>query len=98
MSDRPRTGGAVLSDRIEGLRRARGLTVAQLAERADLDPAGLESMLAEMPDLGVSSLGRLAAALGVSAGDLLEGIEWVPDGHGGGEYRVADPVRPPDEA
>jgi transcriptional regulator with XRE-family HTH domain len=88
MSDSPRNAGAALVGRIERLRRERGLTVAELAARADLDRALLESFSDEVPDVGISVFGRLATALGVEPDELLEGIEWVPDGRGGGEYRV----------
>jgi transcriptional regulator with XRE-family HTH domain len=89
MSDSRRNAGSALVGRIEVLRRERGLTVEELASRADVDPPLLESLAEGAPDVGISAFARLAAALGVEPSDLLEGIEWVPDGRGGGEYRVA---------
>jgi transcriptional regulator with XRE-family HTH domain len=88
MSDRPRNAGSALVGRIEGLRRERGLTFEEFAARADVDRPLLESLAEGTPDVGISVLGRLAAALGIGPDELLEGIEWVPDGRGGGEYRV----------
>jgi transcriptional regulator with XRE-family HTH domain len=96
MSDSPRKAGAALVGRIEGMRRERGLTIEELAARAEVDRTVLDSLAEGTPDVGVSALIRVAAALDVDPGDLLEGIEWVPDGRGGGDYRVAGPGRPAD--
>jgi transcriptional regulator with XRE-family HTH domain len=89
MSDSRRNAGTALVGRIEGFRRERGLTVEELAARAGVEPALLGSLAEGVPDVGISALGRLAAALDVEPGELLEGIEWVPDGRGGGRYRVS---------
>jgi transcriptional regulator with XRE-family HTH domain len=89
MSDSPRNAGSALVGRIESLRREQGLTFEELATRADVDRPLLESLAEGAPDVGISVLVRLAGALGVDPGELLEGIDWVPDGQGGGEYRVA---------
>jgi transcriptional regulator with XRE-family HTH domain len=97
MSDSRRNAGAALVGRIEALRHERGLTVAELAARAEVDRALLESLGDEVPDLGISVFARLAAALGVEPDDLLEGIEWIPDGRGGGEYRVGGSGRGRDD-
>ncbi|MBS1888474.1 MAG: helix-turn-helix transcriptional regulator [Actinobacteria bacterium] len=66
------------------------MTVEDLAERSDMAPADLASLLDGVPDVDISVFARLAAALGVDPGELLAGIEWVPDGHGDGEYRVSE--------
>jgi transcriptional regulator with XRE-family HTH domain len=85
------SGENVLAERIERLRRERDLTVEELAARGKVDPALFESLPDAVPDIEVPVLGRLAEALGVELGDLLEGIRWVPDEAGGdGEYRVED--------
>jgi transcriptional regulator with XRE-family HTH domain len=91
MADRANAAGAALGGRIEKLRRDHDLTIEDLAARADIDCALLKTLLDEVPDVEVSVLGRLAEALGVDLSELLEGVEWVPDGRGGGEYRVAGP-------
>ncbi|HEX4305565.1 MAG TPA: helix-turn-helix transcriptional regulator [Solirubrobacterales bacterium] len=90
MSDSPSNAGSALVGRIESLRRERGLTFEELATRADVDRPLLESLAGGAPDVGITVLVRLAGALGVDPSELLEGIDWVPDGRGGGEYRVAD--------
>lgn len=85
--------GAVLVARVEALRRARAWTIDDLAERAEISLELLERFLADTPDVGVSVVLRLAGALGVEPDELLRGIEWIPDGRGGGGYRVGDPDR-----
>lgn len=67
------------------------MTVEDLAARASVDRALLESFADGVPDVGVWVFGRLAAALDVDPEELFDGIEWIPDGRGGGEYRVEDP-------
>jgi transcriptional regulator with XRE-family HTH domain len=86
MPDNPRNAGSVLVGRIESLRRERGLTVEELAARAEVGRRVLEA-LAEGADVGILEIVRLAGALDVEPDELLEGIEWVPDGRGGGGYR-----------
>jgi hypothetical protein len=36
------------------------------------------------------SIYQLAGALGVSPGELYDGVAWIPEGEGGGEYRIDD--------
>jgi transcriptional regulator with XRE-family HTH domain len=93
MSDKARDAKSAVIERIERIRRELGLTVEDLADRSKVDRSTLDSLLRERSDVDVSVFGRLAEALGVDPGELLEGIEWVPDGHGGGEYRVSAPRR-----
>ncbi len=88
MSDSARKAGSALVGKIEDLRRERGLSVEELAARAEVDPSVLESLAEGSPDVGISVLGHLAAALDVEPSELLEGIEWAADGRGGGEYRI----------
>jgi transcriptional regulator with XRE-family HTH domain len=88
MADKTRKAGEVLVGRIEALRREHDLSIDDLARRAEMSPDDLRGFLAETPDIGVSAILRLAGALGVEPGELVGGIEWAPDGRGGGEYRV----------
>jgi hypothetical protein len=39
----------------------------------------------------VDSILRLAGALEVTPGELYEGVAWLPDGEGGGEFRIEEP-------
>jgi transcriptional regulator with XRE-family HTH domain len=93
MPNETRNAAVVLVARVEALRRGKAWTIGDLAERAEISPELLECFLADTPDVGVSVILRLAGALGVEPEELLRGIEWVPDGRGGGEYRVGDPDR-----
>jgi transcriptional regulator with XRE-family HTH domain len=52
-----------------------GLTLDQLAEKADLDPAYLSGIERGVNDPGVDIVFLIAAALGVSASKLAEGID-----------------------
>lgn len=91
MSDDARDARSALLQKVQQLRRERGLTVAELGERAGIDPPQLDCLLEGSAEIGVSVFARLAAALSVDPEELLAGILWVPDGKGGGEYRVKDP-------
>jgi transcriptional regulator with XRE-family HTH domain len=88
MADKTKNAGEVLVARIEALRQKRDWSIEDLARRAEMSPDDLRGFLAETPDVGVSAILRLAGALAVEPGELLGGIEWTPDGSGGGEYRV----------
>jgi transcriptional regulator with XRE-family HTH domain len=73
---------------VERLRGQRGYSLAQLAERSGMGTAELEAILRGESEAHVDSILRLAGALDVSPGKLYEGVAWIPDGEGGGEYRV----------
>jgi transcriptional regulator with XRE-family HTH domain len=90
MADETRDARAALSRRIERLRQERGWTIDELAEYADCEPAQLRSLLDRFSDVSVFVIVRLASALEVGAEAILDGIEWIPDGKGGGEFRVED--------
>jgi len=66
------------------------MSIESLAERAGLDRAQIEAVLTGSQNAGISVLLRLAGALGVDSGRLLDGITWIPR-EGGGEYRVEEP-------
>ncbi len=90
MAEETRDARAALAQRIERLRSERAWTIEELAERAECDLVQLRSLLDGFPDVGVSVIIRLAGALRVGPDELLDGIEWSPDGEGGGEYRIED--------
>ncbi|HVX33540.1 MAG TPA: helix-turn-helix transcriptional regulator [Solirubrobacterales bacterium] len=75
---------------VERRREELGCSREELAERAGVEGARLEAILRGDAEAHVDSVYRLAGALGVSPGTLYEGVAWVPDGDGGGEYRVDD--------
>jgi transcriptional regulator with XRE-family HTH domain len=75
---------------VERLRAERGFSLGRLAERSGMEAKELEAILRGDSEARVDSILRLAGALEVSPGKLYEGVAWIPDGEGGGEYRVED--------
>jgi transcriptional regulator with XRE-family HTH domain len=73
---------------VERLRGRRGYSVEQLAERSRIAKAELEAILRGEAEARVDSIYRLAGSLDATPGELYEGVAWVPDGDGGGEYRI----------
>jgi transcriptional regulator with XRE-family HTH domain len=72
------------------LRRAmaeKGVSVTEVAARADIYRTHLSLILRGERTVQLDTLVKLAGALEISPRDLLAGIEWVPDGKGGGEFR-----------
>lgn len=60
-----------IAARVRQIRRERGFTQAEIAARADLAPGTLSRLESGREPPTVSSLVRLADALGVSLGDLV---------------------------
>jgi transcriptional regulator with XRE-family HTH domain len=73
------------------LQESAGLSVVELAEVSGVCPTDLERFLRGDEDVRLDVIDRLAKALGVSPGQLFSGVEWVPDGRGGGHFRVHGP-------
>jgi hypothetical protein len=65
----------------------REVTVAELGERAELSPNRIELLLEAKEEAGALEVMRLAAALEAEPGDLFDGLHWVANSRGGGEYR-----------
>lgn len=65
----------------------RGMTQAELAARAEIHRSHLSLILAGARRVQLDTLVKLAGALDVPPERLLAGVEWVSDGHGGGEFR-----------
>lgn len=61
----------VLKNRIHELRKARGLTVEELAAQADMSPSYVSLMASGARNISVSNMKKLALALGCSPLDLL---------------------------
>jgi DNA-binding Xre family transcriptional regulator len=76
---------------VSRLHGERGLSPEELAERSGIDRAELGSILSGEGEVTADTILLLCAALEVVPGELLDGIAWVPDGRGGGEYRLQDP-------
>jgi transcriptional regulator with XRE-family HTH domain len=73
---------------VERRRKELGYSPGELAERSRLGEGELEAILRGDAEARADSVYRLAGSLDVSPGALYEGVAWVPDGEGGGEYRV----------
>jgi len=69
----------------------KGLTVSDLADRAELSRNHVNLILRGRRKVQLDTLLKLAGALAVPPEQLLEGIEWVSDGRGGGEFRASGP-------
>jgi transcriptional regulator with XRE-family HTH domain len=76
---------------VERLCRQHGYSTDRLAERSGIAKEELEAVLGGDAEADVESIYRLAGALEVSPGALYEGVAWIPDGEGGGEYRIEEP-------
>lgn len=76
---------------VERLRRQHDYSFEQLAERSRIGTEELEAILRGEAEASVEAVYRLAGALDVEPGQLHEGVAWIPDGEGGGEFRVDEP-------
>jgi transcriptional regulator with XRE-family HTH domain len=65
-------------DRIRARRDELGLTQEALAHRADLQRAYIGQLETGMRSVGLDNLGRIAKALEIDLGDLLEGLQEFP--------------------
>jgi len=77
---------------VERLRRHHDYSMDQLTERSQIGRDELDAILRGEEEADVESIYRLAGALDVSPGTLHDGVAWIPDGEGGGEYRIDDPA------
>jgi transcriptional regulator with XRE-family HTH domain len=75
---------------VDRLRRRSKVSVAELAERSELDLETVEELLAGVAEPHLDTIYLVAGALGVDAAALFDGVAWIPDGRGGGEYRFQD--------
>jgi transcriptional regulator with XRE-family HTH domain len=65
-------GETRLGERLRALRRDRGLSIAQLAERTGLTKGFLSQLERDLTSVSLSALARICAALGVRFGDVLD--------------------------
>ena len=83
-----------MSQLVSNLKRViaeRGLSLAEVANRAEINSGHLCLILRGRRMVQLDTLVKLAGALEVSPGDLLAGVTWVSDGRGGGEFRSHRP-------
>jgi transcriptional regulator with XRE-family HTH domain len=72
------------------LRRAmsdKAMSADAVSDLAEISPSHLSMILHGKRTVQLDTLVKLAGALGVPVEQLLEGIEWVSDGDGGGGFR-----------
>lgn len=91
MADTSKDARIRFAANVERLRRQRGYSLDELAERAQIARKEFEAILSGEAEVRVDSVYLLAGSLGVTPGELYEGAAWIPDGQGGGEYRIDPP-------
>ncbi|MGH2940013.1 MAG: helix-turn-helix domain-containing protein [Solirubrobacterales bacterium] len=94
MPQKPEDARMRFAANVERLCRQHDYSMDQLVERSQIGRDELDAILRGEAEADVDSIYRLAGALGVSPGELYDGVAWIPDGEGGGEYRIDD--RPED--
>ena len=67
------------------------MSITDLARRSRIGESELESILRGEVDLQLHTIYLLAGALEVRPIRLLQGIEWIPEGSSGGQFRIEDP-------
>lgn len=75
MARTPSAAAAHIGTRISDARRARSMTVDQLAVASRIDSSNVRSYESGRALMSIQSLVRIAEALEVDAGALLEGVE-----------------------
>jgi transcriptional regulator with XRE-family HTH domain len=79
---------------VERLRRGKGITAAELAERSLIDPGELKEILRGEREAGYATIALLAGALEVDPGELFRGIAWIPPEEGGeGRFEIEEADR-----
>ena len=79
-----------VGSRIRELRRVRGLTMRDLAERADLTPGFISQLERDLTSVSLASLARICDVLGVTIGHLADPAPGVLV-YRRGEHPVAEP-------
>ncbi|MBS1892222.1 MAG: helix-turn-helix transcriptional regulator [Actinobacteria bacterium] len=91
MAQKPEDARKRFAANVERLCRQHGYSVEQLAERSGIEGEALEAILRGEAEASVEAVYRLAGALDVTPGELHEGVAWIPDGEGGGGFRIDEP-------
>ena len=76
--------------RLIACRTRAGLSQEQLGHRTSLPKEKVISLERGEREPSLGEVARLAPALSTSINDLLDGIEWEPEGHGGGRFKLPD--------
>jgi transcriptional regulator with XRE-family HTH domain len=80
-----------VADLVTDVRRARGVSIAELAQRSKIEEPRLTRILGGEEDLQIETVFLLAAALDATPASLLRGVEWIPDECGGGHFEIEHP-------
>jgi transcriptional regulator with XRE-family HTH domain len=92
-----RAGSQIVAERsgsnLRRLRRREGLSQEQPAARASLHRTKIGRLEHGERLCRIDTLIRLAGALAVPPGELLEGIDWVPGPHTSGAFVLGGPPR-----
>lgn len=75
---------------LRACRRRAGLVQGELAYRASMHRSEISMFERGEREPRLRSVVRLASALSAAVDDLLRGIEWKPDGCGGGRFELPD--------
>lgn len=88
-----REAGDAFAVNLKRLRTASGLSQEDLSRRAELirTHVGLIERGARLPE--IDTIHRLAGALGVQPGELLEGFYWRPNESGGASHMSNEPPK-----
>ena len=78
LPDRALNGSEMLKNRISEIRNARGLSIEELAAKADLSPSYISRMSRGERNISLRNLEKLATALECSPEDLMGGELHVP--------------------
>lgn len=90
-SEADRTSVAVqFGKNLAACRRRARVSREKLSFRASLSSEKLSSLEEGEREPSLGEVVKLATALSASVNDLLGGIEWKPDGHGGGRFELRD--------
>lgn len=68
----------------------RGLSRAEVAARAEVKDSHLALILSGERNVQLDTLLKLAGAVDVAPERLLAGVEWIPDGRGGGRFELPE--------
>ena len=88
MDDGSRQVRRRVADLVATAQRRRAVSAVELAELSGVALVEVERLMHAEADLRLDVIYRIAGVLEVKPSDLLQGIEWVPDGTGDGRFRL----------
>jgi transcriptional regulator with XRE-family HTH domain len=88
MAQNPEEARMRFAANVERVCRQHDYSMDQLVERSGIEREELETIMRGETEVRVDSILRLAGALEVTPADFYEGVAWIPDGEGGGEFQI----------